>query len=491
MHPRSWTLTTKLIASVLALFIAVTVAIGGATVLTMNRVLEGQVAEQLRSQTSRLTDDGDGGGHGRDVQFACQTPSSAERLPPNTGDGVVRLCTSGSTVVAGYSLKNATVSTLSDDQVSTLENAGVSDSPKVVDLGGDLGDYLVQAQDTSAVVTSTGEAVTVYTGLPMARAHDAVGQLLRIVSLASLGGFLLMGLLGTWLVRNSLVPLRRVADTANRVSALDLSQGEVALAERVPAEFTNPRTEVGAVGTALNSMLDHVDTALTARHQSEMRVRQFVADASHELRTPLASIRGYAELSRREREPVPTGVRHALDRIESEAKRMTGLVEDLLLLARLDAGRPLEHSPVDLTMLLIESVGDIRAAAPEHHWQLELPDEPVEVLGDGGRLKQVVVNLLANARAHTPAGTHVTAGLAVDGDRVRLSVHDDGPGIPKSLQPNLFQRFTRADEARNRAAGSTGLGLSIVDAVVKAHRGDVRVDSVPGSTTFTVTLPVS
>ena len=187
---------------------------------------------------------------------------------------------------------------------------------------------------------------------------------------------------------------------------------------------------------------------------------------------------------------MPGGVRHALDRIESEAKRMTTLVEDLLLLARLDAGRPLDHAPVDLSMLVLECVSDAQVTAPGHRWELDLPESVIETTGDRGRLQQVLVNLLANARSYTPEGTVVRTSLGVEGDRAVLRVLDDGPGIPESLQPNLFQRFTRGDTARNRAAGSTGLGLSIVDAVVKAHHGDVRVDSVPGRTEFTVTLPL-
>jgi two-component system OmpR family sensor kinase len=252
---------------------------------------------------------------------------------------------------------------------------------------------------------------------------------------------------------------------------------------------TDPRTEVGQVGLAINSMLDNVEGALRSRHESEQRVRQFVADASHELRTPLASIRGYAELSRREREPVPASVTHALSRVESEALRMQGLVEDLLLLARLDAGRPLEREPVDLSLLAMDAVSDAHAAAPEHRWELDLPDEPVEVAGDQARLHQVVANLLANARTHTPAGTKVVTSVRPEGDWVRLSVADNGPGVPKPLQRNVFQRFTRGDDSRNRAAGSTGLGLSIVDAVAKSHGGRVELASQPGDTTFTVLLP--
>jgi two-component system OmpR family sensor kinase len=254
---------------------------------------------------------------------------------------------------------------------------------------------------------------------------------------------------------------------------------------------TDPRTEVGQVGGALNRMLDHVTHALTARQASETRVRRFVADASHELRTPLASIRGYAELTRRFGGPLGDDAQHNISRIESEAQRMTSLVEDLLLLARLDAQRELEESEVDLSRLLVDVVSDAHAAGRDHTWDLELPDEPVIVRGDDARLHQVFANLLANARVHTPADTRVTVELAKPvHDTVTVLVRDTGPGIPAELQPNLFERFVRGDSSRNRKTGSTGLGLSIVNAVVQAHHGSVSVESAPGSTTFAVRLPV-
>jgi two-component system OmpR family sensor kinase len=300
---------------------------------------------------------------------------------------------------------------------------------------------------------------------------------------------IIAGWAGAFIIRRTLKPLDRVAATASRVSELELDRGKVNLAQRVPESDTDLRTEVGKVGAALNKMLDHVGSALEARHASEMQVRQFVADASHELRTPLAAIRGYAELSRRSRQPVPDEIAHVLNRVESEARRMTTLVEDLLLLARLDAGRPLAHDPVDLTMLVVDAVSDAHAAGPRHDWQLDLPEEPVTVIGDGARLHQVLANLLANARTHTPEGTTVTVGVSATDRLAMIRVIDAGPGIPAELQPHIFERFARGDSSRSRAAGSTGLGLSIVHAVVTAHGGRVTVTSQPGRTQFTVLLP--
>ena len=267
---------------------------------------------------------------------------------------------------------------------------------------------------------------------------------------------------------------------------------DVSLPARVPDD--DPRTEVGQVGAAINRMLQHVESALARRAASETRLRRFAADASHELRTPLSSIRGYAELALRHRGPVPEDVTHALRRVESESARMSVLVDELLLLARLDAGRPLEEEPVDLTRLTIEATSDAQVAIRSHRWQLELPDEPLMVRGDELRLRQVLSNLLSNAAKHTPPDSTITVSVAAGsgagtGPAVQLSVSDNGQGIPPDLVPELFERFARGDSSRSRSAGSTGLGLAIVKAVVAAHHGTVSVDSHPGQTTFTIVLP--
>ncbi|GFN05521.1 hypothetical protein Smic_40770 [Streptomyces microflavus] len=362
---------------------------------------------------------------------------------------------------------------------------------------------------------TTAEGRTVLVGIPTAEVSGALNTLILVEVCVTAAGLIAASLAGTVLVGVAMRPLRRVAATATRVAELPLHSGEVALLERVPDAEADPRTEVGQVGAALNRMLGHVGSALAVRQESETRVRQFVADASHELRTPLASIRGYAELTRRVtgREPSDSGsvTRHALGRIESEADRMTGLVEDLLLLARLDAGRPLSYESTDLLPLVVDAVSDARVAdaAAEadalHHWRLDLPDEPagpVTVRADPARLQQVLVNLLANARTHTPPGTTVTVSVRPSeraDEPVTLEVRDDGPGIPAELLPHVFERFARGDASRSRGdatdkatgttTGSTGLGLAIVQAVVSAHGGRVRVDSAPGRTVFVVELP--
>ena len=218
----------------------------------------------------------------------------------------------------------------------------------------------------------------------------------------------------------------------------------------MPERYTDPETEVGQVGSALNTLLDHVERALDARHRSEQQVRQFVADASHELRTPLSTIHGYAELSRRTPDDAEM-LSQAMGKVETEATRMSALVGDMLLLARLDSGRPLEREEVDLTLLLLEAVADAKVVAPDHVWRLDLPEEPVTVVGDEQRLHQVVTNLINNARRHTPSGTTVTVGARRAQPRGAGPVHDDGPGIPESLQGRVFERFTRGDTSRTRA----------------------------------------
>ncbi|WP_435200560.1 ATP-binding protein [Janibacter sp. GS2] len=480
--PSAWTLRTKLVASVLLLFLAVTALTGTLTGLTTRQYLIQQVDEDLLAASQRFvaTIDGTQG----------LAPRGRGGGPPaGSGNAVLHLVVINGKVAVDEQGQefNYAVNTDGDNdrldgsEIAELNAAGLSQRPQTVDLGDGIGSYRL-------VSVHTADGGTAITGVPVGPIETTVTAIVLIVVGSSLVGLVGVWAGGTYLVRRNLQPLERVAGTAQRVSELDLDSGDVPVAERIPD--VDPRTEVGQVGLALNSLLDNVDGALRARHESETSVRQFVADASHELRTPLASIRGYAELSKREPDPIPESVAHALSRVESEALRMQSLVEDLLVLARLDTGRPLERTRVDLTLLAIDVTSDARAAAPDHRWQLDLSPEPIEVTGDRDRLHQVMANLLANARVHTPPGTRVVTSLRREGETVRLSVTDHGPGIPQALLPTVFERFTRGDGSRQRAGGSTGLGLSIVAAVTRAHHGRVGVTSRPGETTFTVTLPV-
>ena len=287
--------------------------------------------------------------------------------------------------------------------------------------------------------------------------------------------------LGWWVVRLGLRPLERMGDTAGRIAAGDLSQ-------RVePAE---PDTEVGRLGLSLNAMLHQIEQAFAERAASEERLRVFLADASHELRTPLASIRGYAELFGMGAASDEAEAEKAMSRIEQEAARMGVLVEDLLLLARLDEARETVREPVDVAELARDAVGDARAMAPDRDVALVLEGDETVVRGDEDRLRQVVANLVRNALVHTPAGTPVEVAVGGDGERVRLEVRDRGPGLPVADGAVMFERFWRSEAARARGGGGAGLGLAIVHGIVTAHGGEVRAQARSGGgATFTVTLP--
>lgn len=333
-------------------------------------------------------------------------------------------------------------------------------------------------------------AVTV--GVSLDDVDTTVSTLQTIDLEVGLSVLALLGVLGFLAVRSSLRRLVEVERTAEAIAAGDLGR-------RVPN--ADDRTEVGRLAGALNEMLAQIETAFAQRQASEAearaaadRMRRFVADASHELRTPLTSIRGFAELHRMGAVPDRAAEDRVMSRIESEAKRMGLLVEDLLLLARLDQQRPLDRKPVDLSLLAADAVHDASTVAPSHHTRLELPEAgpaPV-VLGDEARLRQVLANLVGNAYSHTPPGTSVTVRVAVTCDCAVLEVADDGPGMGAEDAARVFERFYRTDRSRARASGGTGLGLSIVASLVAAHGGTVSVSTSPdGGACFTVGLALS
>ncbi|NXY94869.1 HAMP domain-containing histidine kinase [Streptomyces sp. BR123] len=483
-RPRSWSLRARLVASAVLLIAVVGAAIGTVTTLALREYLVKKVDQQLRVSVDMANLRGPGGGKpaaGNSLCFVAAPGTPLEAVGIRiTADGTVTGCRLVALGGPGYDQRLTRAQSDALTGAARKAAGGARTAPADLELPG-LGTYRVLASPDGSLAL----------GYPLTEVDSTVSTLIAVEVCVTVAGLIAASLAGQALVGVALRPLRRVAATATRVSELPLHSGEPALHERVPEAEADPRTEVGQVGAALNRMLGHVSSALTARQQSEMRVRQFVADASHELRTPLASIRGYAELTRRGREESGPDTRHALGRIESEATRMTGLVEDLLLLARLDAGRPLSLADTDLAPLVVDAVSDARAAGPGHHWRLDLPAEPAPVRADTARLQQVLVNLLANARTHTPPGTTVTARVSRETSTVRLSITDDGPGIPPALLPHVFERFARGDASRSRAAGSTGLGLAIVEAVVAAHGGHVGVQSEPGRTCFEVRLPVA
>lgn len=536
----SWTLRRRLLATVLGLLAVVATVMGVASTLALRASLVAQMDDRLRSasqraahaperSTSGTTGTGSAAtapGGSTPSTTAPTTPSTDTRPPwfegPGQEVGTANIVVAAGVTRAGYIGTDGTFHRLDATQQATLLALPPDGTVHPADLGA-LGGY-------RAVAVRTETGATVVTALPTSDMEATVERYVVVEVLVAVVGLTLAAVGANVLLRRELRPLIRVAATATRVSELPLDKGAVRIRDRVPARDTDSTTEVGQVGAALNRMLGHVEKALAARHESESQVRRFVADASHELRTPLASIRGYAELVRRSEEELPGDARQAMTRVEAETVRMTALVEDMLLLARLDAAQPLEHEPVDLSALAVDAVADAHASGPDHRWSLALPggddvpddvpecfvdrfdddadltdddavgevepdpdDEPsTEVLGDDHRLRQVLANLLTNARVHTPAGTHVHVAVAREGADVVVRVTDDGPGIPPDLRERLFQRFTRGDASRNRAAGSsTGLGLAIAHAVVAAHGGELSVESEPGRTQFVVRLPAA
>jgi two-component system OmpR family sensor kinase len=313
---------------------------------------------------------------------------------------------------------------------------------------------------------------------------DETSKRLRVIFLfIGLIALLLIGFASRMVIRVGLRPLVAVEETAEKIAAGDLSA-------RLPD--AKPDTEVGRLVTSLNAMLSRIEESFAARTASENKLRRFVADASHELRTPLTAIRGFAELHRQGAVKGEAATSELIGRIENESVRMSALVEDLLALARLDQSRDLVSAPVDLTELVSEAVESARAAGPEHPITLNLPEEAF-VLGDARKIHQVVANLLANARIHTPAGTPITVSIESNDEGTTISIADSGPGLSDEDQARIFERFYRADPSRNRAKEEgSGLGLSIVDAVMQAHGGKVGVSSKLGEgATFTVFFPLA
>jgi two-component system OmpR family sensor kinase len=529
------TLRGRLIAGLVALLAVACATVGLVTYVAVQRSLYGELSNQLQTATSSANycldnmPDGDGDADDRGQPSGAASAQNGQGSPADNRGSAWHasqppeppLCPglSPGTFVAKsehgvwYAFliapegKNTPVTLSAADKSMLTAIAPSSPQAPVPTHTRHLASKPAAGDYVLTVVLDQSRA-TYITGMPLATMQDTLGDVALVEAIVFGAVLLLAGVLGTLWVRLSLRPLRRVAATASQVAELPLESGEVELPAGVPD--TDPATETGQVGLAFNRMLGHVQTALKRRAASEARLRRFAADASHELRTPLAAIRGYAELALLHPGQSPEPVTHALSRVLSESTRMSVLVDDLLLLARLDAGRPLSREPVDVSRLAIDATSDARVARPDHRWVLELPDDPAVVSGDEHRLHQVLGNLLSNAGRHTPAGTTVTvtvsatlpAGEPGSGEdslrhgaipaqpRVVLTVTDDGPGIPPDLLPELFERFTRADTSRSHVSdpASTGLGLAIVDAVVGALGGAVLVTSRPGMTRFTIVL---
>lgn len=386
-----------------------------------------------------------------------------------------------------------------------LERGGSSSEPKLPatiagfsqakDPGGEPTTYFDAPSATSggpsfrirASVLDNGRVLVL--GIPLSDLDATLNRLL-IIELAVTGGALaLAGLIGWWLVRLGLRPLATIERTA--ASFAGDEQGH-----RIPGE--SPKTEVGRLAGVLNHMLARIENAFAARdatladlRKSEATLRRFVSDASHELRTPLAAVSAYAELFERGADQRPADLGRVMTGIRAETERMGHLVDDLLLLARMDEGRPLERVQVELVGLSAQAIEAAVTVGPQ--WPISLEaGEPVEVVGDPARLRQVLDNLLANVRAHTPAGTSTAVRISRTGTSASIEVQDNGPGIPDETADKLFERFYRVDQSRSRTSGGSGLGLSIVGAIVEAHGGSVSARPAPqGGSVFAVTLPVN
>ena len=531
--PRS--LRTRLVVGVLGLVLVMAAVMSSFSTVSLRHTLMARTDSQLMAAAQRAADkrhdltqearkasdeavqegtekpggqpDGAGGADGDPGKQGVPPGLDAAGQSTGTLTLITAQTSASSSEAAAYIDKDGHYAAISKEDCRLLLSEATEDHPVTVHLH-HLRSYRVVATRDEA------SGSTVITGLSLEGDKGLIRTQLLIELAVALVGALVVALAGRTMVRSALAPLERVARTAHRVASQPLERGEVSIEDRVEKADLDSSAEVGQVGGALNTLLGHVESALTARQRSETQVRQFVADASHELRTPLASIRGYTELIRREGADadLPEEATYALERVHSESVRMTALVEDLLLLARLDAGRELRREEVDLVGLLVDTVADARAAGPDHDWRLDLAvleppadatadeaedflPEPPLVIGDEARLRQVIVNLLANARVHTPAGSHVTATLARERDTLIVRIHDDGPGIAPDVRDRLFERFARGDSSRERRTGSTGLGMSIALAIVQSHGGSIDVDSSTApedhGTTFTVRLPAA
>ncbi|GGI44432.1 two-component system OmpR family sensor kinase [Agromyces flavus] len=480
------TLRRRLLMIIAGLVVLVSAVVGLISVAALHNQLVARLDAQLEQaieRAARVVDD-----PGGPLPIPPEGAEALLRIPGQPLGAIAAFVTDRAVLYSGTIDREGEIGKLSDEAGEAIAAIPTDRQPVTVELD-ELGEY-------RAIAAPTNGGYSFVVAFPLAEVNAVTTQLAITVAIIALAGLAGALLLGAVTVRRALQPLDQVTETATLVSELPLARGDVELPDQVPVD--DERTEVGRLGTAFNRMLGHVSSALSAREQSERKVRRFVADASHELRTPLASIRGYAELTRLHGGELPPDVVHAVGRIESESLRMTELVEDLLLLARLDEGRELRRDPVDLRQLVVDAVGDAQVAAPDHDWRVAVPDGPLQITGDESRLRQVLANLLANARVHTPEGTKVIVRLqradptpdgTGRGRRVRVTVTDDGPGIDPAVRATLFERFARGDASRSRRAGSTGLGLAIVRAVVAAHHGEVSVESEPGRTEFAVELP--
>lgn len=463
-------LRSRLLIGVISLVVIGLLVANIATYISLQNFLVSRVDVQMKASVDEVANALGAPARGPVQHTAFPVGTIAELLGPD--GSVVK------TKVVGVGFGNVT-SAVTPELPSTLPNAG-PDTPAAP--------FTVQGSDGQTQFRVTdwpegrfgGEYIVL--AVPLTDIESTLRGLLVSELLISLGVVAATALLAFLIIQLGLRPLRRMGSVAGEIAAGDLSR-------RV--EPATSKTEIGRLGLALNAMLSHIETAFAQRTESERRLRRFIADASHELRTPLTSIRGYSEMLRRGASESPADSDLARRRIEEESVRMSALVDDMLLIARLDQGRPLERQPVDLQAIAQDAASDARVVAPQRHVTVDAPRRVV-VSGDDTRLRQVVANLVRNAIVHTPQQSPIEISVTTQNGSAHIAVADHGPGLRSEDKVRIFEPFYRADPSRSRDSGGAGLGLSIVTAVVAAHGGRVQVkETSGGGATFEVELPLA
>lgn len=479
----------RLAALISLVLVAVTTVIGAVTITIQHDDLVRRVDDQLRISAAQILSPSPQ----LQLNLGSNGPESTERDPVGPRFGSLSLATVDGVVVTGevVNQQGETISLTDEQTAALLEHLQDQEQPSTAHLPG-LGSYRV----ISGTLTSHGSTVVLMVGKSLAEANQTTRSSIIVFALAGLTGVVVASLGSALMVRRALRPLEELRKTAAAISETPLASGSVTLPERMDRDAYAQGSEVGDLAESFNQMVDHVEAALVQREESERKLKQFVADASHELRTPLATVGGYAEFAQRQEDTLPEDVARSLSRIRSESGRMATMVEDLLLLARVDSQAAAVEGEALVAPVVLDCVSDAQVTGPGKTWRVTLPENASELRVQirPEVLKQILVNLLANARLHTPDGTEVTVTVQPPrAGNVTIEVEDNGPGVPKDLQSRVFDRFTRADPARSPlaegASRSTGLGLAITRSLAESSGGTIDLDSVPGRTVFSVRLP--
>src|SRR6201992_713288 len=483
---RPRTLRRQLVLGVSAVVTVVVLVVGIASVVSLrtyvNTLNDAEVDESLDALAHSLTryQHGESGHHGDLAQAMLGFTGQ------NAGN-LIAVIHQGDVIGAGGFFEDDPRPATPDVIAAIKAQPWRDGQVRTVTLGS-LGSYRVSSQ-------SAGPDDQLVVGASLALANKTIASRIVSATVLSVAALLVTAGLTALVVGYALRPLRRVAVTAAEVAGTRLTGDDHRITARVQPDDTDPDNEVGIVGHTLNRLLENVDSALTHRAESDRRMRHLISPPSQDLRTAVEATQIHTQLNRQDSATLPPTTEYALARIESEARRMTSLVDELLLLSRLGEGEDLQTEDVDLGDIVLNAVNDAAVAAPKHQWVKDLPDEPVWVRGDPDRLHQLVSNLLTNGWVHTPPGVIVTTGItchrvAHEPAYAELTVADDGPDIDPELLPHLFDRFVRAKDAPDGGPGN-GLGLAIVDSIVKAHHGSVSAESAGGQTTFRVRLPLA